>query len=168
VAQGASPDRVVRASVPQSRVVIGREIRFGIRSERDGHLVVLLLGTDPTHFYQIFPNAFDANTRIRAGEEIVLGRTPRGGRAWRLAAGGPNPGTNLLVALVSDQPRDFTDVGLVRSDGFYRFDQAVMKRRWHEAADRAAIVAGRPVCAPGAPCDAAYGAVRFEIDEVAR
>jgi serine/threonine protein kinase len=168
VEKGASPDRIVRASVPQSRVVIGREIRFGIRSERDGHLVVLLLGTDPSHFYQIFPNAFDADTRIRAGEEIVLGRTPRGGRKWQLAAGGPNPGTNVLVALVSDQPRDFSDVGLVRGDGFYEFDQTVMTRRWNEAPDPAAIVAGRPVCAPGAPCDAAYGAVRFEIDEVVR
>lgn len=168
VERGAAADRVVRASVPQRAVRIGREIRFGIRSERDGHLVVLLLGTDPSHFYQIFPNAFDRDTRIRAGEEVTLGRTPRGGRAWSLAAGGPNPGTNRFVAIVSDQPRDFADLGLVRNDAFHEFDQAVMRRRWEEAPDPIAIVAGRPVCAPGATCDAAYGAVRFDIEEIAR
>ena len=165
--RGASPERPITARVPQRAVAIGGQIRFGVKSERDGYLHVFLVGTDNAHLYRIFPNGLDDDNRIRAGIETTLPRTPRGRKPWSLQAGGP-PGTNHFVAIVTDQPRDFTDAGLARDGDFPEFDLATLRRRWDEGTDRAWI-GGRAACpAGGAPCELAYGAARFTIDEIAR
>ena len=165
--RGASPERPIGVQVPQRAVAIGGQIKFGVKSERDGYLHVFLVGTDSAHLYRIFPNGLDDDNRIRAGVETTLPRTPRGRKPWSLQAGGP-PGTNHFVAIVTGQPRDFTEAGLARNGDFPEFDLATLRRRWDEGADRAWI-GGRPACpAGGAPCELAYGAARFTIEELAR
>jgi serine/threonine protein kinase len=165
--RGASPERPIGVRVPQRAVAIGGQIKFSVKSERDGYLHVFLVGTDSAHLYRIFPNGLDDDNRIRAGVETTLPRTPRGRKPWSLQAGGP-PGTNHFVAIVTDQPRDFTEAGLARNGDFPEFDLATLRRRWDEGADRAWI-GGRPACpGGGAPCELAYGAARFTIEELAR
>jgi len=167
--EGRAADRPVRARPSQPTVRVGGRIGFTVRSERDGYLYVLLLGTDPSHFYLLFPNAFDDDNRIRGGMDLTLPRRPPGRGAWELAAAGDPPGTNRFIAIVTDQPRDFGDLGLVRSEAFGEFDQSVMRRRWDEATDLTGVLSGRAACAPGsAGCDLAYGAARFQIEELPR
>jgi hypothetical protein len=59
-----------------------------------------MLGSDRRSFYLLFPNALDADNRIRANAPMTLPRPD-----WRLLAQGP-AGTDHLLVLVTDTPRD--------------------------------------------------------------
>lgn len=145
---------------PQVRIGIDR-LSFRVRSSAAGYLYVLMLGTDG-HFYKLFPNAIDRDNRVRAGASIEL---PRSG--WRMTAGGP-PGTNHLIAVVSERPRDFTASGLVEVDPFAEFppERAAQVAAGHRGSQSPFI--GTPSCPDaGQPCSDAYGAASFTIVEVA-
>ena len=137
------------------------EIGFRVRSDRAGYLYLLMLGTDASHFYLLFPNSLDSNNRVRADTEL---RLPRSG--WSMVAGGP-AGTNRLLALVSPTPRDFTPAGLRKLEPFGEFDQKAAARAFASGGVQA-IAGRRADCAdPTATCGR-YGAARFEIREIER
>lgn len=75
-------------------------IVFDITSPRDGWLYLALAGSDGKSLYLLYPNALAADNRIRAGQTL---RLP--GPTWEVAAGGP-AGTETLLAIVTDAPRD--------------------------------------------------------------
>lgn len=144
---------------PQVRIGIDR-LSFRVRSGAAGYLYVLMIGTDG-HFYKLFPNAIDRDNRVRAGASIEL---PRSG--WRMTAGGP-PGTNHLIAVVSEHPRDFSASGLVEVDPFAEFppERAAQVAAGHRGPQSAFI--GTPSCPDAArACSDAYGAASFTIVEV--
>lgn len=143
----------------QPVVRIGQDrLSFTVRSERSGYLYLLMVGTDRSHFYQLFPNALDRNNRIVGGSEITL---PRPG--WAMVAGGP-PGTNRFLMIVAPSPRDFSDAGLRTGSPFSEFDLRAASRAFTTEGPRA--LAGKAVgCRePANVCDA-FGAAMFEIRE---
>jgi hypothetical protein len=148
----AAPTRPVRIDVDP--------IRFSATSDRDGFLYVLMAGTDTAHFYQIFPNALDRDNRIVAGRRLALPRS-----SWTMIAGGP-PGTNELIAIVSERPRSFERAGLRAGKPFSEFDLSVVETQWREAPDLRAAFAGIIDCPPLGGCDDGYAASRFGIREV--
>jgi hypothetical protein len=120
-----------------------------------------MVGTDKRHFHLLFPNAVDDDNRVEAGKEIAL---PRPG--WSMVAAGP-PGTNHIVAVVSDRPRDFSATGLQRLDLFAEFPLAQAERTWFAHRGESSPFLGAPVCPQGASgCPDSYGAAIFTIDEV--
>ena len=147
----------------QAQVRIGRDrLRFRLRSNKSGYLYVLMVGTDKQHFYKIFPNAVDDKNRIDAGKELSL---PRAG--WIMVSDGP-PGADQFVAVVSENPRDFADTGLVTVDPFaeFPFDAAARLAASHTAGQSPFL--GKATCPDGtAGCSDAYGAAVFTIEEVA-
>jgi len=155
VFQARNRNHAVTISIEQSQVRIGTDpLRFAIRSSRPGHVYVLMVGTDRSQFWLLFPNALDQDNRIAADTELALPRA-----TWRMVAGGP-PGANQFLAIVSDAPRDFSGAGLKRHGAFGAFPLA---------GPRAGngTFAGKAVCAATAPpCSAAYGAAVFSIAEV--
>ena len=161
-------DGKVDFTTERARLRIGRDrARLAIRSDRDGFLYVFAIGTDGAHVAQLFPNAIDADNRVRAGGRIAL---PRAG--WAIEAAGP-AGTNRLLAVVSPVPRDWSAAGLVaghpadRPAGrpFSSFDPQVLAA---VAGDGSATLLGRADCPAQAPqCDA-FAVAEIELVEVSR
>lgn len=161
--QQRSRDYSVAVELEQAQVRIGRDkLRFRLRSNKSGYLYILMVGTDRQHFYKLFPNSVDEKNRVEAGKEITLPRT-----GWVMVADGP-PGSDQFVAVVSENPRDFADSGMIKVDPFGEFPletaPSVVSR--HTGSQSPFI--GKASCADSAAdCADAYGAAVFTIDEVA-
>ena len=104
----------------------GDAVRIG--SSRPGYVYVLAAGADQSVLFVavLFPSAADKNNRIRPGQTLKLP-----GSQW--------PTNTEFLAIVSDEPRDFTAMG---------------------------SIAGKVVCSAAAPCSESYGAVAFSSDAV--
>jgi serine/threonine protein kinase len=165
----ADPSIGVEARADLARVVIDRDrLQFRLHSSVAGFVYVLFVGTDGRELRILFPNAIDADNRLRAGQEIVLPR-PK----WRITAGGP-PGADHVLVLVSPQPRRFESVGarLPAGESMPVFDLDTAQRVWRSSATAAMAAtpppfAGEPACAQAPDCDRRYGAALLRIEEVA-
>jgi hypothetical protein len=104
----------------------GGAVRLG--SSRPGYVYVLAAGADQSVLFVavLFPSAADTNNRIRPGQTLKLP-----GSQW--------PASTEFLAIVSDEPRDFSATG---------------------------SIAGKVVCAAAAPCSESYGAVAFSSEAV--
>lgn len=142
---------------PQVRIGQDR-LRFRVSSGKAGYVYVLMVGTDKSHFNLLFPNAIDDKNRIAAGQTLDL---PRSG--WAMTAGGPK-GANHFVALVSENPRDFSAAGLKKVDPFGEFPLDAAAKLAASAGN--AAFAGTPVCKDGKACSTRYGAAIFSVEEV--
>ena len=98
---------VVDARASSGRLKIGRDaLELTVTSSLGGYLYVVLLGSDETSFYMLFPNGLDRDNRIAAG---VPTRLPRPN--WQVQASGP-AGTDNLLVIVSNAPRDLSRLSL--------------------------------------------------------
>lgn len=99
-----------------------------IASSRPGYVYVLAAGADQSVLFVavLFPSAADTNNRIRPGQTLKLP-----GSQW--------PTNTEFLAIVSDEPRDFSARG---------------------------SIAGKVVCAATTPCSESYGAVAFSSPAV--
>ena len=150
----------VDVKLSATSVRIGRDpLRFEVRSARPGYLYVLMVGTDASNFFQLFPNAIDGDNRVEANTTV---RLPREG--WQMKADGP-PGTDRFVAMVSPSPRQFSAAGLKAMSPFSEFDLNQARKAFASAGP--SVFAGTPERCAGTPefC-ASYGAASFEIREI--
>jgi hypothetical protein len=93
--------RRVDVALSRPALQIGRDsLDFRVTSSHAGHVYVGLLGSDQQSFYLLFPNDLDSNNQIAAGQTLQLPRAN-----WRVTAGGP-AGTNRMIVLVTESPRD--------------------------------------------------------------
>ena len=158
--QARDRDHLVAVVPDKPKIRIGADkLRFRVTSEKGGHLYVLMVGSDRGRFNLIFPNAIDGENRIAPDREVALPR-----KGWSMTAAGP-PGANHFVAIVSEHPRDFGAAGLKKVDPFAEFPMDAAAKVHAEAPPNAVPFAGQPVCDPGRPCSAAYGAATFSIVE---
>ena len=96
-----NPRRVVDVGLSRTSLKIGADpLALTVRSNHDGYVHLLLLGSDRKSFYLLFPNGFDQNNFIKAKQTLNLPRPD-----WQLIAQGP-AGVDQLLVLVSDTPRD--------------------------------------------------------------
>jgi Domain of unknown function (DUF4384) len=118
--EGRNRGHSVTASADGGAVHIG--------SSRPGYVYVLAAGADQSVLFVavFFPSAADTNNRIRPGQTLKLP-----GSQW--------PTNTEFLAIVSDEPRDFTAMG---------------------------SIAGKVVCSAAAPCSESYGAVAFSSGAV--
>jgi len=152
---------LVDVSVVKPRLMIGRDnFQFGIRSAKGGYVYVLMLGSGGD-LTLLFPNALDRDNLIQAGQELVLPSAK-----WNMLAAGP-PGTNHLVAMVAEQPRDFSKAGLRSTGSFGEFSIQSLQQP-SSANPAVAVLSGVAKCpAQTGACSAAYGALQFSIEEAA-
>ena len=160
VATAQSPDYKVEAAADKPQLHINKDkMTFKVKTEKAGHLYVLMHGTDGA-IIQIFPNAEAKNNQIRADTTLSL---PSGKGNWDISVGGP-AGIDHLIAIVSKFPRDFSGLGMKMRDGFAQttVEEASAAAKAH--AGGASIFAGRPVCQQ--PCTDDYGAALFTAEEI--
>ena len=160
VFRGRNHEHSVLVSIDNAHVRIGKD-RFGfsIRSSKPGYVYILMVGTNRSDFYRLFPNAIDSDNRIPADSPLNLPR-----KGWHMIAQGP-PGIDHFVAIVSDQPRDFGKAGLKQRDLFAEFslDSGTLQ---HPFEGSQPLYAGKAICAPATDCSHSYGATVFSIKEV--
>ena len=159
--RGRDQHHTIEVSLEKSQVRINKDrFQFTIRSSKPGYVYLLMVGTGQSHFHRLFPNAIDSNNRIAVNKPLSL---PRHG--WHILAQGP-AGTDHLIAIVSDRPRDFRAAGLIVRDPFAEFplDTAEKLHKAHTGSQP--LFAGQAICAAGADCSTAYGAAIFSIEEV--
>jgi hypothetical protein len=158
--------RRVQVTQARERLRIGRDpLDFKVQSDRAGYVYVAMAGSDNRALQLLFPNDLDRDNRIDAGRPLALPRAQ-----WRLRPAGP-PGTNELLVIVADGPRDLS--ALAKEGPF--------TASLNDAAGRAALgsllTRSRPAgedahCAAAAArqnrpqCSDAFGAVLFKVEEI--
>ncbi len=99
--------RLVTLTATKSALKIGVDtIDFTLTSREGGYVYLVMVGSDGETFDLLFPNQIDRNNLIEPGGTMRLPRP-----AWQLTAEGP-PGKDTLLAIVTDNPRDFGAAGL--------------------------------------------------------
>ena len=107
IEQQRNPRRVVTVSLQKPSLKIGRDsLGLDIKSSHDGHVYLILLGSDAKSFYVLYPNGLDKDNAIKAGQTL---RIPK--QHWEVKAAGP-VGTNHLLVMVADSPRRLSGLTL--------------------------------------------------------
>jgi hypothetical protein len=96
----------VQATLASPTLKIGSNLSLSVRSDRAGFVYLFYRGTQPDSLYLLFPNSLDSANTIKANETL---RLPR--QDWSVTALGPK-GTDHLMVMVADTPRDFSALAL--------------------------------------------------------
>jgi hypothetical protein len=150
--------RRVVATLRQPRLKIGVDaLEIDITPSRDGYLYLVLAGSDGKSLYLLYPNELAADNRVRAGQRVVLP-----GAKWEIVSGGP-VGTETLLALVTDAPRDLSRLPAEKSGPFVR---ALLDERGRSLLQEV-FANGTPVADCGQvgkpSCSDAYGAALLKV-----
>ena len=139
---------------------IGKDaLEFTVQSVRDGFVQVLVLGPDGSALL-MFPNAQASDNRIRAGTKLTLPKA-----SWKLDTTEPT-GTEHFLVIVSDQPRDYSELGKTRDYIFLKLPNQQQGLQLASTWTRSTplLLGGLKNCA-SADCDA-YGAAKFSVDVI--
>lgn len=105
--------RLVLLETEQPTLKIGQgALQLRLKSSHAGYVYLLMIGSDDETIDLIYPNAIDQDNLIAAGQTLLLPR-----KGWQLEAQGP-AGVDLLMAIVSDTPRDFKALGMAAAGPF--------------------------------------------------
>ena len=159
--------RKVQVTLAKDALVIGQDaLEFSVKSDRAGYVYAALAGSDGKALYMLFPNDLDQNNKVEAGQTLKL---PQGN--WRIKSSGP-AGTNHLLVMVADAPRDLTVLGGRKSGPFLTSLNDAEGRAQLGALLTTSRVVSTQVCQTPASarnnplCSDAYGAVLLPIKEI--
>jgi hypothetical protein len=96
----------VVAKLQAPTLKIGTNLSLSVHSQREGFVYLFYRGTQPDSFYLLFPNQLDSANSIKANQDMQLPR-----QDWSVTALGPK-GTDHLMVMVTDTPRDFSALAL--------------------------------------------------------
>lgn len=114
--------RLVTLTAAKPALKIGVDtVDFTLSSREGGYVYLVMVGSDGETFDLLFPNQIDRNNLVEPGGTMRLPRP-----AWQLSAEGP-PGKNTLLAIVTDNPRDFSSAGLKPAGPFSVVDSVAAK-----------------------------------------
>lgn len=156
-------DHAVTVAVKKAQVRINEDpLHFQIRSTKAGYVYLLMIGTNHSDFFLLFPNLIDGDNYIEANERFELPRPE-----WKMLAMGP-AGTNHFVVIVSSQPRDFSHAGLQVTDPFAEFPHEQVSELYRTYTGPVPLFAGKAICPANLDhsCSESYGAVVFSIEEI--
>ena len=158
--------RKVQVSLSQEKLKIGKDaLDFSVQSDRAGYLYIALAGSDNQSVYLLFPNALDQNNKVEAGQKVQLPRSN-----WRVKAGGPAGTDNLLVVL-TDAPRDISKLGASKAGPFVVSLNDANGRAQLGALMTTSQAGGSAQCRTAAArsnaalCSDAYGAAMLAVEE---
>ena len=159
--------RKVQVTLTKEALVIGQDaLEFSVKSDRAGYVYAALAGSDGKALYMLFPNDLDQNNKVEAGQTLKL---PQGN--WRIKSSGP-AGTNHLLVMVADAPRDLTALGGRKSGPFLTSLNDAEGRAQLGALLTTSRLVNTQACQTPASvrnnplCSDAYGAVLLPIKEI--
>ncbi len=158
--------RRVQVSAGKDKLKIGQDVLdFSVQSDRAGYVYVALAGSDNKALYLLFPNDLDQNNKIEVGQKIQLPRPN-----WRVKAAGP-VGTDNLLVMVADAPRDLTTLAANKAGPFVSsFNDAQGRAKLGALMTTSQLVVNQSclnvVTRRNNPlCSDAYGAAMLAIEE---
>jgi len=159
--------RRVQVTLGKDKLKIGQDaLDLSVQSDRAGYVYVALAGSDNKSVYLLFPNDLDQNNKIGAGQPLLLPRP-----TWRVKAGGP-AGTDNLLVLVADSPRDLTPLAANKAGPFVTSLNDAQGRAKLGALMANSQMGSSLACrTPGSSqrnplCSDAYGAAMVAVEEV--
>ena len=161
--QSRNRDHAVTVSLDKPQVRIGKDrLQFSVSSSKPGYVYLLMVGTDRSQFWLLFPNSIDKNNSIAAGKRLALPRAN-----WRMDAAGPQ-GTDQFVVIVSESPRDFSDAGIKPSEPFAEFPLTTTTPSGLQNSETIPVFAGKANCPASqkSACSDSFGAAMFSIEEI--
>ncbi len=161
--------RQVILSAAKTRMKIDADpLDLTVQVREGGYLYLLMVGSDGETFDILFPNQIDKKNKVADGETLRLPRT-----GWNVTASGP-VGSDTILALVTDAPRDFSALGLTKA-GPFSVAQATTKTAMDmQLLSSGALLANSMPCQTSrkrnlsiqAECSNSYGAAILTIEEV--
>ncbi|MDO9278519.1 MAG: caspase family protein [Polaromonas sp.] len=158
--------RRVQVTAAKEKLKIGQDtLDFSVQSDRAGYVYVALAGSDNKALYLLFPNDLDQNNKIEAGQKMQLPRPN-----WRVKAAGP-VGTDNLLVMVADAPRDLTALAVNKAGPFVSsFNDAQGRAKLGALMTTSQLVVNQTclntVTRRNNPlCSDAYGAAMLAIEE---
>jgi Caspase domain/Domain of unknown function (DUF4384) len=159
--------RQVTLKTGKENLRIGQDyLDFSVKSEKAGYVYVALAGSDNKSLYLLFPNGLDQNNRIEAGQTVSLPRPN-----WRVKAGGP-AGSNHLLVMVTDGPRDISALGPANAGPFVAsLNDAEGRARLGSLLTSSRLVTSQACTSASARknnplCSDAYGAAMLAVEEL--
>ena len=153
--------RRVVATVRQPQLKIGTDaLQIDVTPARDGHLYIALAGSDGKSLYLLYPNELATDNRVRAGKRLALP-----GKGWEVVAGGP-AGTETLLVMVTDAPRDLSTLGQEKAGPFMKTlldAEGRARLQWILSNGTPAQGCGKP---GAASCSDAFGAALLKVEAV--
>ena len=106
-----NPQRIIDVKLAKKTLKINKDyLDLQIKSNHDGYLYLVLLGSDKKSFYILYPNKLEQNNFIKAGQIINLPS-----QSWQIKAAGP-AGIDHILVMVSDSPRDLNSLEALGAD----------------------------------------------------
>ena len=120
IEQQRNPNRQLDVKLSKSALKIGKDsLNLTVKSNHDGYVYIVLLGSDAKSFYVLYPNGLDKDNRIKAGKALQLPKPD-----WQIKAAGP-VGTNNILVMVSDTPRKLDDLAMADPTAAEPFTYAI-------------------------------------------
>lgn len=159
--------RSVSVKTMGNSLKIGKDsLDLSVTSSHAGYLYLILLGSDNSSFYLLFPNEKDGMNMIAAGQTLRLPRPD-----WQITAQGP-AGIDRMLVVVSESPRDLASLGaekigpflqtLTNQDGRANLQWLIGSSMYQASKDCGAV--GRNVMS-AKKCSDAFGAAMVDIVE---
>jgi Domain of unknown function (DUF4384) len=176
------PTYAVTVSTEKAQARIGRDaLRFSIHSKKNGYVYILVVGTNHSDFFLLFPNAVDKDNCIKGWQQPDKDNYIKGGRQHdeddcikggrqldkgnyvkgeqQLDLPRPEwklmaegpPGTDNFIVIVSDRPRDFAATGLKAVDLFAQFPPEQAARLYRSHTGPIPLFAGKAICSNASP-----------------
>lgn len=163
------PRRKVELTSPSTLLKIGQDtLDVSVTSSHDGYIYVVLLGSDKSSFYLLFPNDRDRENQIKAGETVKLPRPN-----WRIRAQGP-AGLDRMLVVVSEAERELAPPGARKAGPFVQSLSDAAGRANLQWLLGTARLQSQPQCLRGGAartaadsraCSDAFGAALVEFTE---
>lgn len=152
-------ERGLVATTRKQRLKIGVDaLEIDVTPQRDGYLYIAQAGSDGQSLYLLYPNELASDNKVRAGQRVALP-----GRNWELVAGGP-AGTETLLVMVTDAPRDLSALAQEKSGPFMKTllgGDGRARLQWILSNG----TPGKDCGKPGAPsCSDAFGSSLLKVD----
>lgn len=125
-----NPKRVVDIKIDKPTLKIGVDsLKLEIKSNQDGYLYVILLGSDAKSFYVLYPNGLDKDNKIAKQKPLQIPKPH-----WEIKAAGPE-GTDQLLIMVTDSPRKINTLSMASPTAAEPFTYAL-----NDIGGRAALI----------------------------
>lgn len=161
-------NRAVKFKASKEGFKIDKEkVGFTLSSTFPGYVYILMAGSDNKTLDLLFPNKADQNNYLQAGETWTLPRP-----AWEIVPGGP-AGTNHLLVIVADAPRDFSRIITDPAGPFVSVDANAKSSKEVLQTSGASLNQSTSTCVKTRNlkvvekgCSDAFGAAMLEVREV--
>jgi hypothetical protein len=117
VLRAGQPD-AVRLTISPETVATGELVTARVSARVAGYLHLYQVGTDGKTLTLVFPNAYDDQNAVSAGEVFNLPRPN-----WRLRANGPE-GVGYLLAVLTEKQQSTSTLAKAAGDGRFQLEGA--------------------------------------------